>query len=476
MINAQELDPGFVTAIKKSWDERAIWPGCFDKYVRGVSADCFGQGLVSSLHAWLFHGGPEKGFHLVPGTAYGLGLPDEGLWHFWINKVLPDARKIPIYLASDQFHKGTTFKPASDPEDYSLIMCRSLFEDPTLLRRVSIISDNLARNGVAPALDPHDLVAFAKEYFGQRRTSTAQNTTNQLISFVNDNWSVGRTIAQDLRIDELSLRANVLLHLPRIIKEALPALTAYEHELWLIGKELEERQRPYLDWAEPPKQDVPELRDYRLVELSDEQAQVFHERFHYVGSYRRNSVNFGLVIPQDNKVACMASFNSFDIANLTTKVAAIAKPENVLVLSRSFAFRWAPCNAFSYMLRRALKVLRSRNRDLQAMVTYINPNLGFTGAQFNPLIWKPLALERGTSYSYVDGKYTTVRELISRFGTFERRVLAEMLGSRYVTSSIELEPLKVLIYAFGSRLFEPVPEEPAIVVRPQLLSEITPPH
>jgi hypothetical protein len=56
--------------------------------------------------------------------------------------------------------------------------------------------------------------------------STAPVTSNQLISFVNENWSVGQTIAEHLRIDELSFKANVLLHLPRIITASLRRASA----------------------------------------------------------------------------------------------------------------------------------------------------------------------------------------------------------------------------------------------------------
>lgn len=169
MLNAEELDHAFVAALEKSWDERAIWPGCKDGYVPGVSADCYGQCLVGTLNAWVEHGGPANGYDLVPGIAHGPGLPENGVWHFQLEKTLPDGTRTPIDVTWHQFQEGVTFRPALPGDDlagYIEIMRGSLMEDASLASRTGVILDNLRKNGVEDSGETgHSIAAFAQEYF-----------------------------------------------------------------------------------------------------------------------------------------------------------------------------------------------------------------------------------------------------------------------------------------------------------------------
>lgn len=297
-------------------------------------------------------------------------------------------------------------------------------------------------------------------------------TSRDLISFVQDNFFCIEKIASRLRLDEIDLKTNVLLYLPRIVKNNLPDVTTYEREVERVGRILEQRQRPYLHLAEPPVITTRNIRNFRLIELSELQAKVFHERFHYVGSYRKNSMNFGLAIPDTDKLACFASISPFDIGNLVSGINQIVAPETVVVLSRFFAFRWAPRNCFSFMFRKVLGAVRAQNRNINAVVTYLNKNLGFGGTSYNPSEWKLLALEEGTSYSYVDEKYMTVRDLLQTFGTFDKDVLRQNLGPRFETSVIDLQPLEVLIYTVNKRGFVGcLPEKPFLLRRPEHLGK-----
>lgn len=170
MLNPQELNPGFVQALEQSWDERAIWPGCKSDYVPGTSPVCHGQCLAATLNAWLAHGGPDKGYHLIPGIAYGPGLPEQGVWHFQLAKMQPDGSRLPVDVTWHQFQEGCTFKPAtfdSNPALFRTIMAGSLLKDDTLVGRVGVISDNLARHGFTPQKTPQEMVEFARRYFQQ---------------------------------------------------------------------------------------------------------------------------------------------------------------------------------------------------------------------------------------------------------------------------------------------------------------------
>ncbi|MFZ4541305.1 MAG: deoxyribose-phosphate aldolase [Rickettsiales bacterium] len=178
MLNAHALNPDFIAALKKSWDQHAIWPGCKNDYVHGVSPDCYGQCLAATLHAWIAHGGPEKGYHLIPGIAYGPDLRKAGMLHFQLVKIGADGTQVPIDVTWHQFQKDVVFKPASpqkDPAAFGRIMRESLMEDDSLAARVGILSDNLRRNGFEQKILPHDIVAFAQDYFREQAKMTEEH-------------------------------------------------------------------------------------------------------------------------------------------------------------------------------------------------------------------------------------------------------------------------------------------------------------
>jgi hypothetical protein len=80
-------------------------------------------------------------------------------------------------------------------------------------------------------------------------------------------------------------------------------------------------------------------------------------------------------------------------------------------------------------------------------VTYVNPNLGFTGSAYRAANWTVLAHEHGTHYSYIDNFYVTDRQLITQFGTADPALLRKQLGARFLQNRMRLNPLDV--YAFA---------------------------
>jgi hypothetical protein len=105
----------------------------------------------------------------------------------------------------------------------------------------------------------------------------------------------------------------------------------------------------------------------------------------------------------------------------------------------------------SYLIRAAVERLRQHRRAL-ILVTYVNPNLGFTGATYRAANWTRLAREHGTHYSYVDSVYVTDRQLIARFGTADPFVLRERLGEQFQRSLMPLDPLDVYAFALEPTL------------------------
>lgn len=168
MINPQELDPHFLKALEQSWDERAIWPGCKDAQGKDTGPACYGQCLVGVLNAWVAHGGEKSGYHLVTGITYGPGLPEHGVWHFQLAKILPDSQPIPIDVTWHQFQEGCKFVAAVPGSDhFNMIMQGSLLDDSSLKERVGIISANLALHGFEQKMTSQEIVDYAKGYYGQ---------------------------------------------------------------------------------------------------------------------------------------------------------------------------------------------------------------------------------------------------------------------------------------------------------------------
>lgn len=116
-------------------------------------------------------------------------------------------------------------------------------------------------------------------------------------------------------------------------------------------------------------------------------------------------------------------------------------PDSARVVSRVFAFEGAPKNSISYLLSRA-----AREESLLGtteLVTYVNPNMGFTGSSYRASGWDLLGTEPGTTYRYLDERYVTDRELEARFGRHSDERYKEMLGNRFAVSRMRLEPLLV---------------------------------
>jgi hypothetical protein len=60
-------------------------------------------------------------------------------------------------------------------------------------------------------------------------------------------------------------------------------------------------------------------------------------------------------------------------------------------------------------MARLARQLRARGRAPRLLLTYRNPNVGFTGASYRAGNWILWARERGTRYSYLDRQYITDR-------------------------------------------------------------------
>jgi hypothetical protein len=210
-----------------------------------------------------------------------------------------------------------------------------------------------------------------------------------------------------------------LLHLPRLatldgtvgVDEAVPEI---ERLRALRAAEL----APLHMLASPPDV-VPGLHDLRIGVADAAAAESIIGTFHYLRSFRADSVTIGAY--HNERVAALCSISPLDLPHIADHLPAVRLSE-VAVVSRVFAFDWAPRNTVSYLLARIEKAGIAPERGVRLFLTYLNPNLGFSGASYRAANWVPLGREAGTRYAYLDAQYITDRQVARLSATDRARV------------------------------------------------------
>jgi len=96
--------------------------------------------------------------------------------------------------------------------------------------------------------------------------------------------------ARGRAIDPLALRSRLLLNLPRLVTaDGLPGERDIQQEILAVCDFLEESKRKYepeyTQSLEPPERPIA-LGDLEFGPLDVATAKMYHESFHYIGSYR----------------------------------------------------------------------------------------------------------------------------------------------------------------------------------------------
>ena len=240
--------------------------------------------------------------------------------------------------------------------------------------------------------------------------------------------------AADRPVRPLHLQA--LLQLPRLADQGgLVAGAAVEELLTELVPELPVRT----EWFVGGAGGSPRLFEFHEVEVG--RARDVMQRFHYLRSPRTDGRAYGLSTKAGHLVALCVS-SPLDVERLRELLASQGRStESARVVSRVFVFEGAPNNSISYMLSRAARA--EQRMGVTDLVTYVNPNMGFTGSSYRASGWYLLGTEPGTKYRYVDGRYTTDRELAARFGQHDDRAYGCLLRHRFAVSAMSLEPLLV---------------------------------
>ena len=248
------------------------------------------------------------------------------------------------------------------------------------------------------------------------------------------------------------LLLQALLHLPRL------AGADGTIDVDLAAAEIERlRARRYeelapLRWMVEPPPETPSLAELKVKIIGRQDAEPILAHFHYLRSFREDSVSVAALY--NHRVVALCSVSPLDLPALRSRLP-IASFKEAAVVSRVFAFDWAPRNAISYLLART-EVSAALNHNVRMLLTYLNPNMGFSGASYKAANWVELGLETGTRYAYLHGDYITDRRLSSM--PESERHLVEY-------SQMRLLPLQVFGRFLDKDLARAAAQSPRFVVR-----------
>jgi hypothetical protein len=193
-----------------------------------------------------------------------------------------------------------------------------------------------------------------------------------------------------------------------------------------------------------------DLHRTHLDSVDSDLAQAIHKAFHYLGSPRHEGIHLGLYAESSGsrrrRLVSLATLSPFDLWHVKDALPFGIRPEEFLVLSRLFAFASAPPNAVSFTLGRVFAWLKDRKPQVKALLSYLNPNLGFHGTVYKATNWKLLGSEAKSRYLYIGGNYVTDRYAIRTYGTADVVKLTGILGPVFSTSVQPLHPLQLFIY------------------------------
>jgi hypothetical protein len=237
------------------------------------------------------------------------------------------------------------------------------------------------------------------------------------------------------------LHLQALLQLPRLADECgIVSSTMADSLLTELAREL-----PFKDeWLVPDLLSSP--RSSHFHDLDAEKARDVMQRFHYLHSPRTDGRSYGLSTDTGRLVAMCVS-SPLDVELLRGVLTRQSRPtESARVVSRVFAFEGAPYNTISYMLSRAAQ--EEKKLGVTDFITYVNPNMGFTGSSYRASGWQLMGTEPGTKYKYLDGRYITDRQLTAEFGKHDDEDFHHRFGPRFAVSVMQLSPLLVFHTSF----------------------------
>ncbi|MEV4265397.1 hypothetical protein [Kribbella sp. NPDC049584] len=247
-----------------------------------------------------------------------------------------------------------------------------------------------------------------------------------------------KRIAGEYEVPVRALTVRSLLHLPLVTrsngsihrKDVVAELHRNASRLWGDYQAIEHLI---------PK-DGYSLKDLRFMRLTDGIADEIFSRLHYLRSARAGSRNFALVDPVHQRPVTLCSVSPLEWALVSRQLRTQfdLPPGAAWDVSRVYSFDVAPPNAISFLLAKVRQAMRTVS-NARVLTTAVDPNLGFVGASYRAANWHQWMSVQPRPYLYVDGRYTSPRQLRLRYGGAN---LAELStanpGSRFEQSRVRL--------------------------------------
>jgi hypothetical protein len=272
--------------------------------------------------------------------------------------------------------------------------------------------------------------------------------------------------AREREIDPLTLRSRLLLHIPQFVTgRSLPGEGIIQQEIRAVSDSIEGNQRPYARWLKQPERPI-ELSDLEFISLDEDTAKIYHERFHYIGSFRPGR-HFAFQDRNSGRIVCIGSIACFDLKHAEEKIAPDVDPRSAFMLSRFFKFRWAPEKTFSHFHGK-LRLELIKEFDTKLMFSFVNPNLGFNASSYKSANWTLFAREAATRYMYFDRRYRPMRFFVNNYGTSDATELKKKLGPSFEVSTMDLDPMLLLAIPLQRRARKAIPAKPYLFERPVL--------
>ncbi len=240
-------------------------------------------------------------------------------------------------------------------------------------------------------------------------------------------------VAAGRGILEFHLRLRTLLQLPRHPVNDLLNQAVVDAEVESEAGRIANRQSGFREFLFSNSVYALTKRSACLREVCEFTARIIHEKFHYIESFHAGR-HFGVYLRGESRPAALATVSPMDVLKLRHYLPE-GGDQRSLLLSRVFAFPWAPKNSLSWLLGAVARELR-REGDFDNLFTWVNPNLGFHASSYRAANWSLVGTEP-VVYRYIDGVYVTARQL------HQCRAIA---SSRLSFSRFSLAPLEVWRY------------------------------
>lgn len=231
-------------------------------------------------------------------------------------------------------------------------------------------------------------------------------------------------------VSEFHLRLRTLLQLPKYPFEGLIS-EAIETEVEGEADKINILQAEFGEFLRGHTAEKLHRDSASVSNVPEDMARIVHERFHYLQSFRAGQ-HFGLYLSGESRLAALATVSQMDVMRLRHYLPQ-GQHSRAFLLSRVFAFPWAPRNSLSFLLSSVVRELRERGTEV--LLTWVNPNLCFRGSSYRAANWS-LAGTEPVIYRYLNGAYITARQMYG----------LQLPSSRISFSQSALAPLEVWRY------------------------------